>query len=98
MLDVPFAALGIAGPVAHAIPIEADGKPGAEWLLIANPFSLERRILYPVSPRGVCLSASFTVNMDDAFTDVDGDGKAERVRFDWQQQRVMVWPLPTCER
>jgi hypothetical protein len=95
VLDIPFSALGISGAGVRAVPIEADGRPGAEWLIIPNPFLLERVVLYPASPRGLCLSEPFTVNTDDAIVDVDGDGRAERVRFDGAEQRVKVWALPS---
>ena len=96
-MSAAYADLGIDGPIFSARPIEANGQPGAEWLIARNPFSVERQVLYPAGPRGLCLSAPFVVDLRDEVADVDGDGKAERVRFDFATQRVMVWPLPACQ-
>lgn len=102
-LDVPLRALGIDSAVTSAIPIEADGHPGAEWLIGRNVFSPFRQVLYPFAEGGPCLSTPFTgsgigigANLEQ-IADVDGDGIQERVRFDVATQRVLVWPFPKCE-
>lgn len=92
-IDADLNALGI-GPVVRASPIEADGRPGSEWLIKREVFSAKWYILFPASPLGVCVSQSFDLPLGTEIADADGDGRADLVLFDVERQRVSVRALP----
>jgi hypothetical protein len=96
MFEVDLATLNV-GRIQAIQPIELDGRPGSEFLVLtagSSPFVPHWHVIYP----GRCNAGTVVITpyRGDTITDVNGDGIQEIAKFDVENQTVTFIAFPTC--